>query len=180
MPTERVDPIGAEPVGLTAELVGLDAALRGVTMREALGLRSRAHDRVRDLVAFWDSEDIELRVELDGRWQSASELAASSGTTWALLTAMNPMGLDLPDDVNAERNRLMATELLSPLRSVGRSADGSWEEAGFAVPFDRTAIDVAQRFAQAAIYRVTPTGVQTVFLVGADPDLLDGLVADPA
>lgn len=184
VPVEPVEPIGAEPVELTVELVRTDAALRDVTFDEAFELRKQAHGRVGDLMAFWDSDGIELQIETDGGWRPASEFAASSRTTWALLTAMNPMGQELPEEVNTERNRLMAAELRSPLRSplrsLGRSVDGSWEEAGFAVAFDRTAVDVAQRFAQAAVYRVTPTGVQTVFLVGADPASLDRLIIEPA
>ena len=86
----------------------------------------------------------------------------------------------LSDEANVARNRLMEAELDSPLRSIGRARDGSWQEEGFAVPFDRRAIDAAQAFAQAAIYLVAPGSVRTVFLVGADPVELDRLVADVA
>ncbi|UDY34782.1 DUF3293 domain-containing protein [Dermatobacter hominis] len=167
--------IGREPEGLTLELARRDAELRGIPLDEALTARAAAFVDSQALVERWDG-DVELEIELDGRWRPALEVARSTGTTWALLTAMDPLAQPLPDEVNEERNRRMAERLRAPLRSVGRARDGSWEEAGFAVPFDRPAIDAAQDFAQAAIYRVTPEVVQTVFLVGADPADLERLV----
>ena len=170
--------IGREPTELTLELARTDAGLRGISVDEAVAARAAAFDDSHALVELWDG-DVELEVEVDGRWLPALDVARSSGSTWALLTAMNPLAEPLPDEVNEARNRRMAELLGSPLRSVGRTRDGSWEEGGFAVPFDRAAIDAAQSFAQAAIYRVTPERVETVLLVGADPDDLDRLVADP-
>lgn len=170
-----VEPIGAEPVELSVELARLDAGLRRIDVMEALAARAGAYRSSRPLTALWDSDDVELLIELDGGWQPAISVARSTGVTWVLLTAMNPMAEELTADVNAERNRLMAAELGSPLRSVGRSSEGSWEESGFAVPVSRAAFDVAQHFAQAAVYLVSPDAVTTVFLVGTDPRALDRL-----
>jgi hypothetical protein len=174
---EREVRIGREPVELTLELARRDAELRGVGLDEALAARAAALDDSQALTDFWDG-DIDLQIEIDGRWRPAIEVARDTGRRWALVTAMNPMAQPLPDDENRRRNRAMAAMLHEPLRSVGRARDGSWEEEGFAVPFDRRAIDAAQAFAQAAIYLVTPDSVRTVFLVGADPDDLQRLVDD--
>lgn len=170
-------PIGREPLELTLDLARRDAELRGITLDRALAARAAAFDDSHALTAFWDG-DIELEIEWDGSWRPALEVARVTGSSWALLTAMNPLAQPLPDQANVARNRLMEVELGSPLRSVGRARDGSWQEEGFAVPFGRRAIDAAQAFAQAAIYVVAPGSVRTVFLVGADPVELDRLVAD--
>ena len=172
-------PIGREPVELTLDLARRDAELRGATLSQALAARAAAFDDSHVLTAIWDG-DVELEIEWDGSWRPALEVARSTGSSWALLTAMNPLAEPLSDEANVARNRLMEAELDSPLRSIGRARDGSWQEEGFAVPFDRRAIDAAQAFAQAAIYLVAPGSVRTVFLVGADPVELDRLVADVA
>ncbi len=172
-------PIGCEPVELTLDLARRDAELRGITLARALAARAAAFDDSHALTAFWDG-DIELEIEWNGSWRPALEVARATSSSWALLTAMNPLAEPLSDEANAARNQLMEAELGSPLRSVGRARDGSWQEEGFAVPFDRRAIDAAQDYGQAAIYLVTPGSVRTVFLVGADPVELDQLVADVA
>lgn len=163
-------PIGAEPVDVTRRWVLADSELRGVTALEALTSRIAAHRSMRDHMAVWTAAVLEVD---DGTGlRDAVAFAMEANVTLALLTAANPMAVELSAEENERRNDLLVAEIGPPWRSVGRSPDGSWEESGFAMPFGPSAIGAGQRYGQAAIYRVSPDGVEVVVLVGADPEEL--------
>lgn len=171
-------PIGDEPIELSIDCARRDAELRGLDLRASIEQRRATFDSRQELSAVWDPGRVHLEIEVDRTWVAAIQVARSSGKPWMLLTAMNPLGRPLPDSVNRSRVRSMAELLDLPSRSVGRAVDGTWAEEGFAVAPTRAAIDVAQRFAQAAVYVVDSDGIDVVFLVGAAPALLAEVVVD--
>ncbi len=80
-----------------------------------------------------------------------------AGRAFTLLTAQNPQSTPLSGEENAERNRRLEQHLLlkgydfGP--SLGKSVDGSWEEAGFTV-FDLSledALALGSQFGQHAV-----------------------------
>ena len=79
------------------------------------------------------------------------------GRAFTLVTAHNPQSQPLSDEENSERNRRLEQHLLSKNYeygfSLGKSLDGSWEEAGFSV-FDLSlddALALGSQFGQHAI-----------------------------
>ena len=163
-------PIGDEPVEESIRWARVDAELRGVSMGEALACRAAAHaalDAHRDA---WDAAITE--VEDGDRFTDAVAVASESGVTLALVTAFNPMTVELSPEDNERRNEMLFDEFRPPLRSIGRSVDGGWSEPGFAMPMGPEAIGAAQRFGQAAIYVVSPAGRSVLVVVGASPDQL--------
>lgn len=75
-----------------------------------------------------------------------------------LLTAWNPLGEELPREVNEARQKRLLTflngERIVAARSIGASEDRSWVEPGFALfhVTEGAALDIGRRFEQAAIY----------------------------
>lgn len=163
-------PIGDEPVEVSVRWARIDAELRGVSIDAALACRAAAHaalDAHRDV---WDGAVTE--VDDGDAFRDAVAVAADSGATLALVTAFNPMTVELPEDDNERRNELLFEEFRPPFRAIGRSPDGRWSEPGFAMPIGPAAVEAAQRFGQAAIYVVSPAGRRVLVVVGASPDQL--------
>lgn len=163
-------PIGDEPIEVSVRWASIDAELRGVGLGDALVDRITAHA---ELVARLDAWNATITEIDDGAgFRDAVAVAADADTTFALLTACNPMTVELSDDENDRRNRLLLAEIDPALPSVGRSIDGSWSELGFAMPMGPAAVESAQRFGQAAIFVVSPGGREVLVLVGAAPSAL--------
>ena len=102
-------------------------------------------------------------IEYAGTWHSAVDLAAHLSRSFIVITACNPMSVRLPAHENEERTAELAA-LVGPqaLRSVGRSADNTWHEPGFAVAPSDKALEIAAHFGQAAVYLVGPEGRSTI------------------
>lgn len=161
--------------GSTLGWARIDAALSGVSIGAALDRRIAAYD---DISAHLDTWETTITEVDDGTgFRDAVAVAADAGVTLALVTAHNPMTVELSEDENERRNQLLLEEFHPPLRSVGRSSDGSWAEAGFAMRMGPAAIEAAQRFGQAAIFVVSPEGRQVLVLVGASPEELQRAAA---
>jgi hypothetical protein len=87
----------------------------------------------------------------------ATLAAIGIGTPFAVITAYNPGGRDLPAIRNYWRHLRLRVSLATrrtPLVTVsGESADGSHRERGFAAAMSRAdAAAIARRFGQLAIY----------------------------
>ena len=83
--------------------------------------------------------------------------ALFGGRAFTLVTAQNPQSTPLAEEENRERNERLERWLLEKGYdygpSLGKSTDGSWEEAGFTV-FDLSvedALKLGQQFGQHAI-----------------------------
>ena len=79
------------------------------------------------------------------------------GRAFTLITAQNPQSTPLSEEENRERNERLEKYLLAKNYSygpsLGKSTDGSWEEAGFAV-FDLSledALALGSQFGQHAV-----------------------------
>lgn len=79
------------------------------------------------------------------------------GRAFTLVTAQNPQSTPLSDEENQERNEGLEHHLLEKGYeygpSLGKSTDGSWEEAGFTV-FDLSlgnALELGRQFGQHAV-----------------------------
>jgi hypothetical protein len=78
-------------------------------------------------------------------WRDAHQEAAAHASDLQLLliSSWNPWSLPLSPPVNAARDHLLRDELVAwgcaPLRSRGRSLDGTWREDGWAVAIPRPA-----------------------------------------
>ncbi len=107
-----------------------------------------------------------MTVTFEGQVLPATGVAARTNKVFALVTAANPLGIELGDDENQRRNAAMARMFTAPLPACGESPEGDWAEPGFAVPFDVRALEAAQRFAQLAVFRVGPGSVEVVAVVG--------------
>lgn len=100
----------------------------------------------------------EVTVEIDGRWVDVAAAVVSPGSPVFVITAWNPDSEVLADAENAERNeRLRAdltrlTDRIFP--AVGRSPDGSWEEASFAIVgvAEADVLVLGRRYGQVAIF----------------------------
>ena len=83
--------------------------------------------------------------------------ALFGGRAFALVTAQNPQSTPLSEEKNRERNGRLEQHLLAKNYpygpSLGKSTDGSWEEAGFTV-FDLSlgeALELGREFGQHAV-----------------------------
>ena len=83
--------------------------------------------------------------------------ALFGGRAFTLVTAQNPQSIPLSEEENRERNEGLEQHLLASNYdygpSLGKSTDGSWEEAGFTV-FDLSlgdALELGQQFGQHAV-----------------------------
>lgn len=155
-----------ESLGDTLRFVVADAEMRSIPLEDALDARIAAYLDYYELAQRYVRSV--LRVDVDGSDRPATEVARDDGRNLAILTAANPMGVELPESENARRNDAMAAMLDDPLRATGSSPEGDWVEHGFAVTFSEKALEVAQRFAQAAVFIVDPGSVGVVQLVGCD------------
>lgn len=164
------DPADQRAAGSTLGWARADAALSGVSIGVALDRRIEAHGAISTHLDTWATTITE--VDDGNGFRDAVEVASEAGITLALITAHNPMTVELTAAENDRRNQMLLDEFHPPLRSVGRSPDGSWEEAGFAMRMGPAAIEAAQRFGQAAIFVVSPAGREVLVLVGASPEAL--------
>lgn len=113
-----------------------------------------------------------------------------------IVTAQNPMGLAASDTENIAANERLADELAAldgvtvwPATGYGGGpvdGDGTWSEAGFAIQGldDDTALDVARRYRQRAIFtwRNEPGGFRLVACDGSADEprgWVATFVADP-
>ena len=83
--------------------------------------------------------------------------ALFGGRAFTLVTAQNPQSTPLSEEENRERNGKLERQLLTKNYdygpSLGKSTDGSWEEAGFTV-FDLSldeALELGRQFGQHAV-----------------------------
>lgn len=89
-----------------------------------------------------------------------------------VITAANPASDPLPDAANAARNRDLEAQLrhrrLVHTHAVGRSPDGSWSEASFAVfdADDEAVLQLARDHGQHAVFRWTPAALEVVTAAG--------------
>lgn len=173
---DALGPIGLEPRIVTLAAVRQDAYRRGIAVGQAWSDRRSAVDEIGSNLEVWSAAITE--VELDGEWVPATEAASRLGVVLALVTSDNPLAHELTAGENAERMAQLLEEMGHPLRSRGRAPDGGWEEYGVAVPFDRAALDAAQRWGQAAVYRVTSESVEVVVVVGESAEALTARLGD--
>lgn len=86
-----------------------------------------------------------------------------------VITASNPYSRVLDGARNAGRNTALARDLdavgLAHLEAVGRSPDGRWQEASFAVldADEEAVLDLADRYDQHAVYAWTPRHLAVVW-----------------
>lgn len=142
-----------------------DADLRRVPLAQSLELRVRTSQRWHEFETAYAASIAE--IEVDGVFRPAVEVAAAENAVFAIVTAHNPMSFELPEEENMERYAALGELLGSSRRANGRAPDGSWAEESYVCDFDERAIDAAQQFGQAAIYRVTSVAVEVIRLVGS-------------
>lgn len=151
-----------------------DARLRGLSLEEALAARAEAFVRLPALRTLWTSSIVEIH---DGeRYRPAVEVAARAGGPLVVLSAENPLAIELDPEQNRARNALLRAELADPMPAVGRAAHGAWEEHGFAVPMTAAALEVAMSFAQLAVFRVEQGSLGLIELVGIGPQELRSVI----
>ena len=125
----------------------------------------------------WASSIVEIH---DGeRYRPAVEVAATGGGALAVLSAENPLAIELDPEQNRARNAMLRAELDDPMLAVGRAPERTWEEHGFAVPMTPAALEAAMCFGQLAVFLVTPCSVEVVALVGVGADDLRSVVRAP-
>jgi hypothetical protein len=101
---------------------------------------------------------------------------AEGATSWAFITAWNPMSQELPDADNAARNEQLRRDLAAYTVHTGRGQDpvGLWpaEESFFVIGIPRaTAVRLAHTYRQRAI---------VVGVVGVPAELIETMTANGA
>lgn len=111
----------------------------------------------------------ELRVSAPGRgWVDLDADLSGLPTPLWLVTGWNPRSVERPraenDAANAALEAALEAAGIEHLPAVGRAADGSWEEPGFALfgVDEATARSLGRRFEQHALYRVDERTVDVV------------------
>ncbi len=107
-----------------------------------------------DAIYYASNGDEELAFVLSEQETGATLFG---GRAFTLVTAQNPQSTPLSEEENRERNERLEQHLLAKNYdygpSLGKSTDGSWEEAGFTV-FDLTledALALGSQFGQHAV-----------------------------
>jgi hypothetical protein len=164
-----------EPLDVLAEVLIPESLRRGVDIRQVLAERRAAASRLPQLRDRSASGIVE--VERSGEFRPAAE-AIRGDTRMYVITAWNPLSIELDSDENASRNAQLRTVLgdeagvLSVDGAVVRAPDGSWAEQGFAVTIPRAnrgavnrIASIGRRFGQVGIFEVTPEGLAVIPLI---------------
>ena len=134
--------------------------------------RSVAEDQIGEFL------DISNRADLDPQQDIPLNLEANLGQVdqrpLAIVTAWNPLGVEVPNAINQASNRRLYDDLCSKGYSYGRSLfdargldpspNHSYQEVGFAFFEDdpMSAIGLGRRYRQLAIYKVTTSQLLVV------------------
>ena len=141
-----------------ARLVDVNGVRRALTELRSAGDDARADDPGTPPAVAVEYLATEVTVEIDGRWMDVASAVLSLGSPVVVITAWNPGSEVLADIENAERNERLRNDLARLtdriFPAVGRSPDGSWEEASFAIVgvAEADVLALGRRYGQVAIF----------------------------